>query len=398
MTRATPKRTNTIPAAQGVRYDPARNAIVLSKAEPTTLAAVSAALGRSEVLSELRPGEWLLSANLEIHEGASLTIASPESRWLKLRSDRDGFVAIKALGGRLTITDACLSSWDAFSERVDEQLSDGRSFILARDGGWLSIRRSHLHHLGYDANESYGVALRLAGTRGEIIESELAYNYYGLYTNQVSGLIIRGNNVHHSLLYGIDPHTSSSDLLIENNISHHNGKHGIILAEGCSNSIIRNNTVYNNTLHGIVLYNNSNNNRVEGNISYGNGEQGINLNHVSDTIVLNNTVYENTSDGIGIGQKTKHTAVVGNTVRNNRGHGIHLYSDAEDTSIEANQIIGNQRYGVYLKSSGNRITTGNRIIENAVGVVAQAADVTEQVRAENEIDRNHEADVRTIDE
>lgn len=385
-------------AARGVRYEPERQTIVLNEAEPTTLAGVAAALGRPDLLAEVQPGEWLLAANLEIRKGASLTIAGPEVRWLKLRSDDQTFVSIKARGGRLVISDTCLSSWDAARNSVDENLEDGRSFVLARDGAWMGIYRSHLHHLGYEANESYGLAWRLEGTGGEIVDSELGYNFYGLYAYQVRGLIIRGNEVHHSVRYGIDPHTSSNGLLIEGNVAHHNGKHGIILAEGCSDSIIRNNVAYNNTLHGIVLYNGSNNNRVEGNTAFGNGEQGINLNNVADAHVEGNTVYGNSSDGIGVGQDARDNVIINNTVHQNQEHGIHIYSGAAGTLIEGNEVRANRRYGIYVKSSGNQIGAGNRVLENAVGVHARAEDVTQSVRAANLIDGNHEANVRIADE
>jgi parallel beta-helix repeat protein len=397
MTPAATTSSSKNQAALGVSYDQENHTIILSAAGPATLAGVGLALGRPELLEELRPGEWLLSANIEIRKGASLTIAGPEARWLKLRSDSERFVSIKALGGRLVIADTCISSWDTEREQVDEHVEDGRSFLLARDGAWMSVHRSHLHHLGYDANESYGLAWRLKGTGGEIVDSEVGYNYYGLYTNNVQGLIIRGNEVHHSTLYGIDPHTSSNGLLIEGNISHHNGKHGIILAEGCSDSVIRNNIVYSNTLHGIVLYNGSNDNRVEGNTSYDNGEQGINLNDVSGNQIRNNIIYGNTKDGIGVGQDAKKNDVVGNTVRDNLEHGIYIYSDAAGTIVEGNQITGNRRYGLYIKSDGNQITTGNRISENQIGVYAQADDVTQSTREENEIRNNREADVRATD-
>jgi hypothetical protein len=43
--------------------------------------------------------------------------------------------------------------------------------------------------------------------------------------------VVRDNEFHDNVLYGIDPHTDSHRLLIERNVVHHNGKHGIILAE-----------------------------------------------------------------------------------------------------------------------------------------------------------------------
>lgn len=381
-------------AAKGVRYDAEQNTIVLSGAAPTTLAAVGAALDRPELLAELGGGEWLLSANLELRAGAELAISGPAVRWLKLRSDSEGFVSIKARGGRLTISDTCVSSWDPGQQKVDQELADGRSFVLARDGAWMGIYRSQLQYLGYAANESYGLAWRLEGTGGEIVESELAYNYYGLYTFEVADLLIRGNEVHHNIQYGIDPHTDSRGLIIEENTAHHNGKHGIILAEGCSDSIVRNNVVYNNILHGIVLYNDSDNNTVEGNTVYGNGQQGINLNNVRGNRIVGNAVYANTKDGIGVGQKATENLVINNIVRDNQAHGIYLYSDADKNTIEDNQISGNGRFGIYLKSAGNWITMGNEVFGNAIGVYARAEDLPRDAREQNRIYDNREADVK----
>lgn len=384
-------------ATQGIRYDAERNTVVVAGQERATLGAVAAALGRADLLAEITPGEWLLSANIEIGPGAGLEIAGPEVRWLKLRSDDAGFVSIKARGGRLVLADTCVSSWDPGRQQVDANIADGRSFLLARDGSWMAIYRSRLHHLGYQANESYGLAWRLAGTGGEIVDSELAHNFYGLYSYQVQGLVIRGNVVRNSVLYGIDPHTDSNRLLIEDNVAHHNGKHGIILAEGCSDSIVRNNTVYENELHGIVLYSGSDNNLLEGNTSYGNGQQGINLNGVSGSRVVGNSVYANEQDGIGVGQDSIDNLIVGNMVRQNREHGIYLYSEARGNRLEENRVSGNGRYGIYVKSPGNQILKGNQVFGNTIGVFARVEDLGDGVRESNQIYDNGEANFKLID-
>ncbi|HZG66286.1 MAG TPA: right-handed parallel beta-helix repeat-containing protein, partial [Herpetosiphonaceae bacterium] len=339
--------------ADNVKYEPDTNTIRVGEGAATTLAAISRALDQPEALRESAPGEWLLSANLHIEEGAAVRIATPEVRRLKLRSDAGGFVWIKAFGGQLEIARTCVTSWDAATGGYDQNYEDGRAFILARDGARMDIRAAELTHLGYDANESYGVALRLKGTRGEIVDSRLAYNYYGLYSYEASDLVIRGTEVHHSVMYGIDPHTRSNRLLIENNIAHHNGKHGIILAEECSDSVIRNNVSHSNTMHGIVLYQGSDGNIVEGNTAYANGLQGINVNNADDNTIRNNTVYENVEAGIGVGQDAKRNRVRGNLVRANHRDGITLYSDAEQNEIRQNTVMDNGRYGIYLKSENN---------------------------------------------
>jgi parallel beta-helix repeat protein len=352
-----------------VIYDTSTNTIIVRNGS-LTLGVLGRAVNRSEVLLGAR--RWLLSANLRLEKGTSLRIAAPEVRWLKLRSDANGFVWIKALAGQLEFIDTCVTSWDSTRNRYDDDYADGRSFVLARNGARMDIYRSELSYLGYEANESYGVAWRLAGTSGEIIDSRFGYNFYGLYAYEASNLVIRGSDVHHNVRYGIDPHTRSNSWLIEDNISHDNGKHGIILAEDCTGSVIRNNVVYGNALHGIVLYQRSNNNLVEGNTSYGNGLQGINVNGSYNTL-RNNAVYDNIEAGIGVGQNALDNLVISNTVRANRKEGITFYSDASGNTLQANAVIDNARYGIYIKSEGNTIAGGNRVSGNAVGIYLNVA-------------------------
>lgn len=378
-----------------VQYDDDTNTIVLRKGSASTLAAISRKLEQPQALRQLNDGEWLLATNLQIEKDAELFIAAPEVRWLKLQSGEDGSVSIKVLGGQLEFDRTCVSSWNTAGNSFDENYADGRSFVLARDGARMNIRSSELRYLGYDADESYGLAWRLKGTEGEIVDSILAYNYYGLYSHEASGLVIRGNEVHHSVRYGIDPHTRSNRLVIEDNVSHDNGKHGIILAEGCSDSVIRNNVTYNNTLHGIVLYNHSNNNLIENNRSYNNGEQGININNSSNNEIRNNVVYANGEDGIGVGQQASENLVVGNEVRENSQDGIVIYNEAKQTTLRDNTVNDNKRWGIYVKSDGNDRMEENEIFGNTVGIFFNGIRLPKILQQTNQIHDNVEADVRS---
>jgi parallel beta-helix repeat protein len=282
--------------ALDVRYNGDTNTIVLRGAEDATIPSLSAALGRPDLMSEQEPGVWLLRANLEVLPGASLRVAAPEVRWLRLRSDEGGFVALKALGGRLTVDRACVSSWDEGRGGYDENYADGRSFVLARDGARLDIVGSELHALGYDANEAYGLSWRQQGTTGSLVNSVLDSNYFGMYSYEASDLALLGNEVRNSALYGLDPHTRSQRLAIIGNHVHHNGKHGIILADECTGAQIRGNVVHNNLHHGIVLYDSSNHNEVAGNTVFDNGAEGININGSAANHVRDNAVYGNRLD------------------------------------------------------------------------------------------------------
>jgi parallel beta-helix repeat protein len=388
------------PAAQEVanptvvHYEPGSNTILLRRGAWTTLAGVSRTIQRPEALRELTPGEWLLGANLRIEAGAKLRIAAPEVRWLKLRSDDQGFVWVRTLGGQLAFVNTCVSSWDTVRKSYDENYAKGRSFILARDGARMEIERADLRYLGYDGPEAYGIAWRTSGTTGKIVDSFVSHNFYGLYTYEVDGLSIRGNEVAHNIMYGIDPHTRSMRLTIENNVAHDNGKHGIILAEECSDGVIRGNVAFGNLHHGIVLYQRSNNNLVENNTSYDNGGHGINVNDAANNIVRNNSVYDNLEAGIGVGQGASKNQMVGNIVRGNRRDGVSFYSGAADNLLRSNTIDGNARYGVYVKSEGKVGIESNRIAGNMIGVYLNMAEPFDVSRQSNQISGNREADLR----
>jgi parallel beta-helix repeat protein len=376
-------------------YDVASNTIVLGRGAPTSLPALARALRRDDLLHQLAPGEWLLLANLWIGPGVQFQVAGPQARRLKLRSDGKGFVWIITSGGRLTFVDSCVTSWDAARQSVDTTYNDGRSFVLARGGARMEIRESELSYLGYQANESYGVAWRQPGTTGAAIDSRFGHNFYGLYSYEASDLLIRANELHHSVRYGIDPHTRSNRLLIENNISHHNGKQGIILAEECSDSTIRGNIVYGNSLHGIVIYQHSNNNLVEGNTSYGNALQGINVNDSAANIIRGNTTYDNGEAGIGIGQNAADNLVLGNTVRDNRRDGISFFSAASRNTVRDNIVRDNARYGIYVKSPDNVIDIGNQVFGNGVGIFLNTSPVPQVSLDTNRVYDNRDANIRT---
>ena len=88
--------SNTAPAAAAespsttavARFDRAANKISLTGGEHVTLADLSKAVNAPAALRQLKPGEWLLGASVEIMPGASLDLAAPDVRWLKMSSGK----------------------------------------------------------------------------------------------------------------------------------------------------------------------------------------------------------------------------------------------------------------------------------------------------------------------
>jgi parallel beta-helix repeat protein len=386
---AAPESTTAV-----VTFDRGANKILLTGGEHVTLPELSKAVGVPAAVRELTPGEWLLGASVEIMPGASLDVAAPDVRWLKLTSNKGpAFVSIKALGGGLDVTGTCITSWDTTTKKVDEDYNDGRSFLLARDNATMNIDYSELHFLGFGSGESYGLAWRLGRTTGKIAHSVVSDLYFGMYSYQVSGLEITDNEFFHNAVYGIDPHTSSKDLKIQRNVVHDNGKHGIILAENCTNSVITDNVVYNNGHHGIVLYLHSDSNTVENNESFGNQAQGLNINEASSNTVRNNRMYNNLESGVGIGQGANENVIEKNDIRNNQQDGVRLFTDATSTTVTDNIIGQNGRYGVYVDSDSPFQLTGNTIFGSRVGVLLKGAATASE--GSNQMYGNDQANIKT---
>ena len=391
---------NAAPATSGggsssgvsATFDRATNTIQVTSGTGVTLGRLAKAVGNPTALREVSPGEWLAGASIEIAKGASVTISAPDVKWLKLRSVGPAYSNLKVFGGGLAVTGSCITSWDDTKQQVDANPADGRSFLLARDGGQMTIDKALLAYLGFGDRESYGLSWRTEGSGGHIADSEVSHLYFGVYSFGVGGLSITGNDIHDSVLYGIDPHTGSHNLKIQNNVVHDNGKHGIILAEDCVDSDISGNIVYRNQHHGIVLYQHSDRNTIENNETFQNASQGININESGNNVIQNNKIYDNNESGIGIAQTGQDNALRDNDVRGNKQDGVRIVSEATTTELRGNIIGQNDRYGIYVDTDGPFTLTNNTIFANRTGVLLKGPTAPSQ--SGNSIFGNHEFDIK----
>jgi parallel beta-helix repeat protein len=360
--------------APAARFDAGTNTINLTGGEGVTLPALAQRVS-GNALRNTGDGVWELRADIAIVNGASLKIAAPEVKWLKLISENGKFASLKPTGGGLDITGTCVTSWDVAANAADTKLDDGRGYLLARDGAQMNIDHAELRYLGNGTVESYGLSWRTEGTTGKVTNSAISNNYFGVYSYEVGGLVISDNQIHDNQLYGIDPHTGSHNLTIERNVVHDNGKHGIILAEDCVDSVIRDNTVYRNNHHGIVLYLRSDRNTIEGNDSFANAAQGININESHDSVIRNNRIYDNNESGIGVTQTAENNLVENNQVRGNKQDGVRVVSESARSTVRANTVGENGRYGVYVDIDGDVDIADNTIFANRSGIMLKGSAV-----------------------
>ena len=388
------------------RWSSSNNRIYVYDGGSMTLTDIRAATPSlpDDALQRVNGGSvWLLNANIVVEEGTVLSLKGDVTE-LRLKSnpsaapdtDVTSFVSIMAgnfntsagtgSAGTILIEGIKVTSWDTAANAPDTNSADGRAFIRARSAlvnavpqeSRLDVLDSEVQYLGYEASERYGLSwkvngdLALVNVLGDIKNSKIHHNHYGVYSFGLQGGQWLDNEVYENDGYGFDAHDHSDDLVIDGNNVHDNGKrdqkgrHGIILSESCLNARITNNVSNNNG--GIDATTGS----PEGN--------GIMLHDFADdALVEGNTTAGNADSGIAVFCSNR-ARVKNNTVSDNGKYGIRLTVAASDNTIEANQISGSGEYGIFMQpaTDSNGICgddlrpTGNIFTGNTIGTSGTA--------------------------
>jgi len=377
-------------ATPAVSYVVATNTILIGSSSGTPasevitlpeLAALLVTQGYPNLLLDQGSGTWLLKASIVVGATAKLDITSATVAWLRMESPP--IHAIKIMprrGGHLLIDGIKLTSWDSTINAVDENITNGRAYLLAFEGGRMDILRSEVAYLGWETGEPSGLSWRkrlnsadpTTGATGRLEDSLIHHNFYGMYSYEAYGITILRNQVYENLGYGIDPHDDSRGLEIAYNRVYKNGNHGIILSRLCQDNTIHHNEVYDNALHGIMLDRGSNNNTVSDNVVYNNND-GIAIFQSSDNLIQNNYVHHNrrgmrinaTYDlGDPYDGLSNNNQIVNNRIEDSLEHGLYFYARADRNIITGNTILRSGVNGVYIKSGGNRLE--NNLIQDGV--------------------------------
>ena len=359
------------------RYASSSNRIYVENGGTTTLTQIRASTPSLPAGALTRSGNtWYLAAELRIEDGVTLLLHGSaiggDVDELRLKSDSGGEVNLWAEYGTIDIDSTRIRSWNASAGTVDTNYSDGRAHIRVRSfldsGGTaresrMDIVNSEISYLGYNAAESYGLVWKVIGdpgtgfslydkvnVYGDIFGSNIHHNYYGMYTfGHEDGQWV-GNEMHHNVGYGFDPHDDSDNLLIEDNDVHDNGFHGIIASKRCNNVVIRNNRSYNNKQAGIMLHRSSDDGIIEGNDVYDNTDSGIALFASWGIVVRNNTLLRNGRSGVRFSMGAGQNRVENNTI-DGGGDGFEFYQGTDvpepgddarpDGNIISNNIVRN---------------------------------------------------------
>ncbi|MCX6050653.1 MAG: right-handed parallel beta-helix repeat-containing protein [Chloroflexi bacterium] len=425
---------STLPASANAVLDAVYTVDTDTKGQPrirvtgtgatVTLATVQAGVGApyANLLQNLGNGVWLLNANLFIDAGVTLNlgpqsgsselrmrsealvhaarpsvaqvVTEPDGQQAVLAIDYGSFVYLATYNGIINLDGIKVYSWDPTVGAVDQDVSNGRAYLLAKYNAALNIRNSDIGYLGSADGESYGVSWRdinataaptvlLSRVTGEVLNSKFHHLYYGIYTFQASHMVFQGNEFYENIRYGFDPHDFTHDVLVENNRSHNNGAHGFIISRGCNNFIFRNNLAYDNSdpgsnqAQGFMLDPGSPNasdpqapshhNLLENNEAYGNEGHGLRILGSIQNQVLNNN-FHNNQQGIVVDLNSPDNLIDRNTLNQNLLYGLSIRETADRTTVTDNTINGNGNHGIYVRSSNNAINHNNAATNQGAGL------------------------------
>ncbi len=348
---------------------------------------------------------WELNANLYVTHGTKLNLYGPaiggDVSQLRLMSDHrlgtNQIVQLRADYGWLDIRNTKITSWNDDTQAPDvitNIYSQRRSFVHARStldtNGYtahesrMDVYNSDIGYLGYHGTEAYGLVWKVVDTTakyiptnstntlydlvkvyGNITNSHLHNNCFGMYAYGHNGGIWVHNVVESNLAYGFDPHNYSDYLDIENNVVHDNGWHGIIASIGCQYGIMRSNLSYNNGRdlsqgrgNGLMLHRSSGNWLVADNQSLSNRDSGMAIFSSDGIIFSNNLCAGNSNAGIRLSVGARSNLVTGNQFLYSGGNALYAYigtnnpgTDEPSGNCTANIFTNNIINGTGLSST-----------------------------------------------
>jgi mannuronan 5-epimerase len=280
---------------------------------------VANTINDQSVLEQLGDGgEYLLNANLQVDDDATLSMGPNDIKWLKI-AGTNGII----VNGKIQIAGVKITSWDTEVISPVFQTSTGsipRAYINLRGSEGGFVHNSEIAYLGYQEFGRRGFDL-FGGDEPshdlEIRGSKFHHMWFAFYSRGAYNITVDGNEYYHNIKYALDPHSGTHDMNITNNWLHHNPI-GVICSDRCSNILIEGNKAEHNTKAGIFFSRN-----------------------MHDSIARNNYIY-NSSSGI-IVSESPNNQIYNNIIEGATRAGIRLFNPPEpdDGFTEGNHVYNN---------------------------------------------------------
>ncbi len=297
---------------------------------------------------------------------------------------------LRTYGGAILIDGVKITSWNPSANTYDTDVSNGRSYILAKYDARLDVKNADLSYLGSSDGESYGVSWR------DINDGEAPEVLRARVTGDVINSIVQLQLLRHLHLpgqqYDHSVTTSSTTTLAmastrttsrttsRSRTTRHTPTATTALSSRaaattlCSGAISPTTTTTvsatdERRAHGFMLDPGSPNsqfpqepshdNLLENNQAWGNDGYGLRVvGSINNTI--QNNIFTNNYQGITLEQNSTGNKVLNNTITDSGIYGIYMLGGSDSATITGNTITGSGKHGIYFKTAKNTISKQHR--------------------------------------
>nr|MDT0662372.1 right-handed parallel beta-helix repeat-containing protein [Micromonospora sp. DSM 115978] len=362
-------------------------------------------------------GSYLLTENIYLNSGAKLKLANPGGLTLRMASTKDGFVSIVSFGGGLNLAGTAqaplkISSWNQGDGTTDTDPLDGRAYLRAI-GGQFAMSYAEISDLGFWSGRTGGLALtgtdrpntgnlegpteitpdeeeetlrsgevtaqpsgeldtpdsrftvpNLSYVSGEITNSTLSGNAFGLFVSSADGITIGDTTIQGSLNDGLVLHRFVSGAVVERVTAKGNGGDGFILSRATQQVRVTGSTAEGNTGNGYTLSGEP--------LADGPSASGASIASYGGNSVSSSTARDNGHYGVevigGVDVGVQNNTIEGGDM------GIVAREGTRDVSITGNQLTGQDRQGIAVRDGvAGAVVTGNVVRETETGVYLRDA-------------------------
>lgn len=326
-------------------------------------------------------GSYLLSENIVIETGATLTLSSSTLLTVRMFSSAQKFVSIVNYGGRLNIsggatTPVKITSWDVDHSRPRQITDNGRAYIRSI-GGTVAIEHASFESLGFWSGRTGGLSMTgsdrpitgAIGSAAAALAKLLPKVAEDPAAEPVPGAVLPSDFIpapegQNSLTQFSYVTASVVNTDIKDNV------YGLFLANAVGVSV-HNVTAERSRMDGFVLHRNVSNATIVDSTARHSAVDGFRLSRSIRSVRLDTDKAEyNGRDGIYVDGRPLATGP--------SATGTSISSFGNDVVVINSTMTGNRHYGLQIRGGRDTTVRSNTISDSAMGIVVQdaAAGVT----------------------
>ncbi|MBP2269290.1 hypothetical protein J3A64_004830 [Pseudarthrobacter sp. PvP004] len=327
-------------------------------------------------------GSYLLSENIVIESGATLTLSRPTPLTIKMFSSAQKFVSIVNYGGRVNVVGSptapvTVTSWDTDHSSPRGITDNGRAYIRSI-GGTVVIDHASFESLGFWSGRTGGLSMTgsdrpitgaITGTGAAVIKHHSKNSKHPQVTDAAPAEPVPGAVLPSDIVPSLEENSTQTDFSYVTasvtNTQITDNVYGLFLANAIGVSV-HNVTAEKSRMDGFVLHRNVSNATIVDSTAKHSALDGFRLSRSIRSVRLDTDISEfNGRNGIYIDGRPLATGP--------SATGTSISSYGNDVVVINSTMTGNSHYGLEIRGGRSTTVRSNTISDSVMGIVAQDA-------------------------